>query len=228
MADTMPIKCPECEKAMNVPLTVAGKKIKCKECATVFEVPKAKPKPPQAAAPVAEKPADKPAEPAKPKSPWDDEDDGPNSYGATKDDSDIPRCPFCTYELDPPDTRICLTCGYDLVERRRHESKKVFAHTKKDYFKHHILTIVCALVVIATIAILVVSYMKMADMLRYLELENDQEDPVTKKKGWIIPPGACLTPMTVIGLGLIYRCGSFVFKRLVYNFKPTEKIKGKK
>jgi hypothetical protein len=206
MADTIPVKCPNCTKAMNVPLSVAGKKIRCKDCQSVLTVPANVPKAPEPAA----------------KSPFADDDDDKTAYGAQKDDLDIPRCPFCTRELDPPDTKICLNCGYDLIQRRRHESKKVHAHTTGDYFKYHLMTIVSFIIVCTVIAVMVIAFKKMGGMLEEIGLRNDQEDPITKQKGWIVPPGACLTPMTVISLYIIYRSGSFVFKRLVYKFKPPE------
>ena len=45
-----------------------------------------------------------------------EEDDAQNPYGVTETNLD-PRCPHCAYELDPPDARICLHCGYDMIKR---------------------------------------------------------------------------------------------------------------
>ena len=39
MADTIPVTCPECDKSMQVPAKLAGKKIRCKGCETTITVP---------------------------------------------------------------------------------------------------------------------------------------------------------------------------------------------
>ena len=61
---------------------------------------------------------------------------------------DIPRCPFCAVELDPPDTKICLNCGYDLTSRKRHRTVKTYALTGGDYFKWWLPAIIWAFVLI--------------------------------------------------------------------------------
>ena len=223
MADTIPVTCPECEKKMQVPAAVAGKKIRCKECQTVIAVPVPKAAKPAKPAKLAEpeKPAPAPARPN------DDEDDA-NPYGSLKDDLDIARCPFCATELDPPDTLICLNCGYDLVQRRRHESKRVHALTKGDYFKHHLPAIACTLLVIAFIVLIVLAILYMGDLFIEIGLQDEAENAITKKKEFMAPPGACTLPFTVLSLFIIWKAGNFAFKRFVYQWKPIEKKKADK
>jgi hypothetical protein len=217
MADTIPVTCPECEKQMQVPAKLAGKKIRCKGCEATILV-----KEPKAAKPAPPSPPPPPARPA------DDDDENADPYAAQKDDLDIPRCPFCAKELDPPDTLICLNCGYDLVQRRRHESRKVHALTKGDYFKHHLPAIACTLVVIAFVTLIVLAVLHMGDLFAEVGLQDENEHPITKKKEFLFPPGACTLPFTVMSLFIIYKAGWFAFKRFVYQWKPIEKKKADK
>lgn len=221
MADTIPVTCPECDKAMQVPAKLAGKKIRCKGCEATIAVPA-----PKAAKPA--KPA-KAAEAPKPApQPVEEEEENSNPYAAQKDDLDVPRCPFCAQELDPPDTMICLNCGYDLVQRRRHESKKVHALTTNDYIKHLAPGVACVLVVIAFIALIVLSFLYMGDLFIELDLQSDTENEITKKKEFLAPPGACQLPFTVLSLFIIYKAGWFAIKRLIINSKPKERKKADK
>src|SRR5690349_14481132 len=107
MAATISISCPKCKKQLNLPETLKGKKIRCKDCETVFAVEPgkaaAKPAAAKAAAedegnygfmaddaPVAPPPppaAPKPAPAAKgKKGKGDDDEDGANPYGVTETD----------------------------------------------------------------------------------------------------------------------------------------------
>jgi len=250
MADTIPVSCPSCAKGMKVPVAMAGKKIRCKECQTVFAVPTvggakpamakpatAKPAPPKPAGdtfkladapkkPVApKKPAAVPAPaPAAKKPPVDDDEDNDNPYGITANEFDIARCPFCAIELDPPDTAICLNCGYDMVQRRRHETKKIEAHTTGDYIKHHLPAAACVIAILIFIAVIYFSLTNMSDLFRQMDLEDETENEVTKKKNFVVPPGACSLPIIVGSLFVIWKAGQFAFKRFVYNWKPIEVV----
>ena len=244
MADTIPVSCPSCAKGMKVPVAMAGKKIRCKECQTVLTVPTPGGSKPATAKPAPAKPAgetfklaDAPKKPVAPKKPAaaptpapaakkppvdDDEDDNP--YGITANEFDTARCPFCAVELDPPDTAICLNCGYDMVQRRRHETKKIEAHTQGDYIKHLLPGIACVIVVLIFIAIIYFSLTNMSDLFRRMDLEDDTENEVTKKKNFVVPPGACSLPVIVASLFVIWKAGQFAFKRFVYNWRPVEVV----
>jgi predicted Zn finger-like uncharacterized protein len=247
MPETIQARCPNCRAALQVPVTVAGKKIRCKNCQTVFTVSSgpAAPPPGKAApvkpAPVKAKPVQptqpaadtfklaeppKPAEPEKIKRPFDeDEDTGPAEYIVGKDDLDIPRCPFCAKELDPPDTMVCLNCGFDLLARRRHDSRKVYELSTGDYVMHYLPGIGCVLAIGALIFLDIFCWMNMEDWFRGSILETDDPDPNTGKKKLYLPPGMCVLWIIVPSLYIIWKAGVFSFRRFVINWRPPETIK---
>jgi predicted Zn finger-like uncharacterized protein len=240
MPEMIQSRCPNCRTAFQVPAEVVGKRIRCKKCQTVFTVDAA------GSAPARAKPIAKPARPAStgpkpatakpvsatpppnatPKRPYEDDDDsGPPEYTVIPDDSDVARCPFCALELDPPDTLICLNCGYDLLERRRHDSKKVYQHTFGDYVVHHLPTAACLLIMGLMIALCVVCILYMGEWFEGSIFESDETDPNTGKKKYYLPPGFCTVWIVVPSLFIIWKCGVFAFKRIVFQWRPPDKIK---
>lgn len=218
MAETIQVTCPHCQKPLRVPAAVAGKTIRCKDCQTAFQVPGAAP---ADDAPVKAKKVKK-ATAAKPA---DDNDNDLNPYGVTKDDLDVARCPFCAEVLDPPDTKVCLTCGYDLLARRRHESRKVYAYTFGDYFQHFLPAIGCVLVVAALVALNVVCYLNMRDWFEGSFLEKDNTNATTGKKEFWVGPGLCQVWIAVPSLFMMWKAGKFAFRRFVYDWRPPETLK---
>lgn len=244
MADTVAVTCPHCTHAMTVPGTLAGKKIKCKKCNGIVPVPEAggggtlkfadEPPKPGKAKPVAKaaKPVAK-AAPAKPEeatasrpAPEGFDEDG-NPYGVTADDLDVPRCPFCAYELDPPDTKICFNCGFNLLERRRHESRKVYEHTTGDFVIYHLTTVLAFFVVFFLIFLIVFCYIMMPTWFEGSIFEMDEINPDTQKKKMYAPPGVCTLWIVVPSLFGIWKAGKFAITKLIYRIKPPEKIKSK-
>ncbi len=146
MATTIAISCPKCENPINAPADLVGKKIRCKECKSVFVV-KAPPeaersgsKPVPAKKPQGAKPA------AKTTAELDEEmEDGKNPYAVTKE-SLKPRCPFCAKELDDDSQVICLNCGYNRRTRERIATEKTMEPTGGEWFIHLLPGIICALV----------------------------------------------------------------------------------
>lgn len=237
------ISCPNCDKAMKVPDTAVGKKIRCKGCEHVFTVPAAGPKPLPAEfkkaapakkakpkpAPAAPPPADAPIkfldeEPAKPKP--DDDDDEANPYGVIKE-GEVARCPHCAVELDPPDTKICLNCGYDMVQRRRHESRKVIAHTQGDYIMHWLPAIIWLLIMITMIIVTVICFLRMKGWMTGSFLDKEEKNEVTGDPEFYIGPGCFIMLVTLITLVLCITGGRFSYKRLVLNWRPPEVVKKK-
>jgi len=165
-------------------------------------------------------------EPVKIVRPFDiDEDENENPYGVEKDDLDVPRCPFCAAELDPPDTKVCLECGYNLLERKRHASKKVYETTAGDYFMHWLPAIVWIVALLLLFTLAIVSTLKMGDWLTGSFLEKDDKNEVTLKAQFYLPPFAfnlctwvCTCFIASIGL-------KFIYKRLILNWKPAEVVK---
>ncbi len=220
------VACPSCAAKLRVPAELAGKTVKCKTCGTAFKVapPTARPATvrPARAAPAAPPPppADAPIGFA------DDEDDAAGGqYGVQKDDLDIPRCPRCAKELDPPDTKICLSCGFDLLARKRHESRVVYELTFADYFWHLMPGILCVLAAGLLIAGMTVCGLKMRDWLTGSFLDTDEKDPTTLKSKFYVPPFCFNTWIFVFGIYGTWKAGKFAIKRLFVNWRPPERQK---
>lgn len=155
----------------------------------------------------------------------DEEDGDARPYGVTRDDFDVPRCPFCAKELDPPDTLICLNCGYDLLERRRHQSKKVYELTNGDYFRHWLPGIAWVLVCSAVIALVLVCWVHMYDWLADTGLAKDEKNPITGKVEFYLPPFAFNLFIGVFAAFFCFAGFRFAIKRLVYDWRPPETVK---
>lgn len=226
MAETIAVKCPKCDKAMSVPATLAGKKVRCKGCEAIVPVPapkvaesfklaeepkKAKPK----------KAAPKPAEPEK-KKPVEDDDNDTNPFTAQEDDLHIARCAFCAKPLDPPDARICLNCGFDRVERKRFESKAVFELTFGEYLSHHFVTILAFLGICILIAISVTCFIMMPEWFKGSMFETGDKDPVNDEPKYYVNPGFVTLWVTVASLFMIWYAGRFIYRMLALNWRPTE------
>lgn len=230
------IRCKDCQTAFEVSANPSGgparpaaaKPAAAKPAAPAAAKP-AKPAAPVAAKPAEAKPADAPIPfkedpPPAPKKAADDDDEDANPYGVIKE-SDVPRCPFCAKELDPPDTKICLNCGYDLLQRRRHESKKVYETTKGDYTMHLLPGILCA---IAAVVILVVAILASVNMRGWMTgsfLDSDEKNPITGQTIFYVGPLCFNIWIWVISIWLIFLTGRFAVRRLILNWKPAEVIK---
>jgi hypothetical protein len=233
MSSPVELPCPNCEESLKIPPAVFGKKIKCKHCGHAFVVqdPNAKPpaksakpakppkpdvKPPQASPPP-------PAPPAEPKKPnWDDDDD--NMKVELIQEEDIPRCPDCAKELDPPDAIICIHCGFNNRTRARAETKKVWAPDAMDWFMHLLPGIIALSIVIGLIVFNTISILSMRDWLTDTFLEMDAADAAGRKR-FYVPPGAFIFFLLVISIPVFVPSVQFAFKRLVINYRPAERVK---
>ena len=233
MAETINTDCPTCGKSFNVPVQYAGKTIRCKECDNTFKVPAAKP---PRAAKVAKpaKPVDEEADlipfkeeesPPKPKaSRYDDDEDeeNDNPYGLITAGEDIPRCPFCAAELDPPDTKVCLSCGYDMLQRRRRETLAVYEITPMNYFVHWLPAIACIFVIIVVVAVDVLAFMNMRDWLTGSLMDMEEKDELTDKQKFYLPPYCFNLWVGIFSAFIIFMCARFAIRRLILNWKPAE------
>lgn len=204
------ITCPECSNKRNVPADLIGKKLKCKKCQSIFTV-KAPP-----AAKGGIKAGDKPA-PAKPPAKAvpvkkDDEEDDKNPYVMLQEDLSS-RCPHCALPLDPPDTKICLHCGYHMQARKRVESKKTYETTAADYLLWHLPTVGCFIAIGIIIGFVVFFIMNTDDILDGSFIEG------------VLPSGCFDTWCVIFALIPIWFSGRFIFRRLVWKFHPQETIK---
>jgi hypothetical protein len=224
MPDTFDISCPNCGKRLKVPAHLEGKKLKCKDCQEVFPV-----KAPKAGAAPAAKPAPPPPA-AKPPNPFlddDDDDDVPGKAAKPMNvvhEEDVPRCPHCAKELDPPDAIICVHCGYNNRTRVKAETKKVYAAEATDWMSHLGPAILLLIVALVLIGVDIYCAMNMRSWLEGSALELDEKD-LTGRKKMIIPPGAFIAFIVVISMAIVIPCMRFALRRLIFNFKPEEKIK---
>lgn len=234
------IQCPECDNPLKVPEEILGKKIKCKQCGTAFVAKDsrakptkpggaAKPSKPGAGAQVKKEPEPEKKPAPAPYKPQDDDDDDegarPNPLGMIAE-SDVPRCPFCAQELDPPDAVVCIHCGFNNVTRVRAESKKVWAPDSSDWMNHLAPGVVMLVLFVGLIVIDVLVFVNMEDWLRGTFLESDQPDVTDpSKKKLLVKPGAFITLIFAATVMPIIYTGRFAFKRLALEYMPTEKVK---
>lgn len=233
MPEPLDVRCPNCQKALKVPAEFVGRTIKCKNCQTPFTVGPAGGAKPAAAKPV--KPASaKPAAPPEAAAPipFKEEDEEPivagkaaNPYGVQHDDLDVPRCPFCAKELDPPDTKICLNCGYDLLARRRHESRKTYALTNGDYIKHWLPGILCLCLIMCLISWDTACWVKQEKVAKAMWLDSEEKNPITNKPIWYVQPWCCPLWTTLIFVYISWRAGKVVVRRLITHWRPEEVVK---
>jgi hypothetical protein len=210
---------------MTVPDNLRGKKVRCKGCGGAIRVP---------AAGVDTRVR---TEQAQAKATADAasmvEDDAKNPYGVTET-SLAPRCPHCAYELDPPDSRICLHCGYDMVRRQRQPSIVTHEHSGGDWFKWLFPGIMCVLAIFAIVGgALYYHYGLPYQVLKDKEADALLEDRLavfqkedTEFSAYMFHPGIEVW-FAVMGLWLIYKCGRFAVKRLILNYRPPEKVRAK-
>jgi ribosomal protein L37E len=243
MPSVVEIPCPECEKTLKVPETVFGKKIKCKYCGHAFVVedpaeggqkkptkPGVKPSKPGGAAvkPKKEepKPESKPAEPAAPYKFQDDDDDEgakPNPLGLIAED-EVARCPFCAKELDPPDAKVCLHCGFNNETRVRAESKKVWAPDASDWMNHLGPGIVALLLFIGLLVLDIVCWVNMRDWMTGTFLQKDDKD-AQGEIAFYVKPGAFITFIIAATILPMIGTARFAIKRLFIENQPQEKVK---
>ncbi len=240
MPATLDVSCPNCGKQLKVPSELEGKKVKCKGCQEVFPivVPKtaksakptpktASPKPAPKAPPKVEEPP-----PEKPKSPFLDEDDdenlppgvAPKPMGVIQEE-DVPRCPHCAKELDPPDAAVCKSCGFNNKSRVKHETKKVIAADASDWATHLGPGIIAAVLAIAMLVVDIFCWVNMNDWMAGSALEKDEKNPVTGATEYFVKPGAFIAFILAASLIVIVPATRFAIRRLVMNAKPVEKVK---
>jgi hypothetical protein len=224
MSSPVVIECPNCDKALKVPPSVFGKKIQCKHCQHAFVVqdPDAPARPAKATKP-APKPVSPPPPPAKKNLYDDDEDDG-RQIEVIDEGDDVPRCPHCAKELDPPDAIVCVNCGFNNVTRAKANTKKVWAPSATDWMSHLFPGIIALAICIGLIVLCVISYLRMSEWLDGSFLEMEEKDAAGRKR-YFVPPGFFITVICVISLVVFVPSVKFVYKRLIKEFRPPEQIK---
>ncbi len=209
MATAITVNCPECDKPLKVPEAARGKKVRCKGCEHVFEVPRGPA--PGAVKPAKPARAAKPAQPAKPPAkPADDEDeDGDGKpYGITTLDL-ASRCPTCANEIEEG-ARVCLHCGYDTVTRTYHRTRKVYDVTGFDVFLHLLPGILCVITILGLIGLDVWYCLCMKDIMKDSEWFE-----------WLGGKMCCMWLCIASLFGMFY-AGRFAIKRLILHPHPPE------
>lgn len=236
MADTTPIPCPNCGKVLNVPEKVLGKKIKCKDCDTAFVAEKkaAKPaKPGGAAKPKKDEPEPpKPEEPKKPAARYNDDDEGdggavPKALGVVDEGEDVPRCPHCAKELDPPTAVVCIHCGFNNVTRTKAESKKVWQPDANDWMNHLAPGFAMLGIFIALLVLNIVCIAKMEDWMTdgFLDFMKSEEKGMDGKIKFAVKPGAFMTFVVAATIMPMIKTARFAFQRLAIEYQPVEQVK---
>lgn len=231
MSSSVDVACPNCDKRLKVPASAVGKRVKCKACDAAFVVPdpdEAKPtkpakpaKPGARAAAASPPPPPPPAAPAKHDPFADDED---VLKPELIEDEEIPRCPACAKELDPPDAKVCIHCGFNNLTRAKAETKKTWAPSTEDWIMHLLPGIIAAIICISLIVWAIIVYLKMRGWMVDSFLELDEEDATGKKKN-IVPPGFFICLNLVICLAIFVPSVKLAIRRLVKEFTPPEQIK---
>jgi hypothetical protein len=224
MPEGILITCAACGKQMKVPEHVAGKKIRCTGCRGVVPVPTGGGKAVDTrvtTAQIQKKIAAAKAE----------EEIARDPYGVI-DESLKARCPFCAYELESDDARICLHCGYDMVKRGRVASKQVYERTTADFVMWHLPTAACILGVLAMIGGLLYYHYWLPDIVlgaddakklgddRWGYFDIDDAPFSARMFHWGIEVW-----LIVIFIFVSYKLLRFAFSRLFFHFLPEEKIK---
>jgi DNA-directed RNA polymerase subunit RPC12/RpoP len=224
MASTFVIACPDCSKQIKVTEEVIGKKIRCKECGGIFPVKKPKETVPAKNAPTKKdgnaRPPD--AEQTKKKTAAElnqDDDDGKNPYALAKEEEGVARCPNCVKELESPDAKICLHCGFNMETRKRHEVVAVYEPTGAETFQWLLPGIAAAIGVIAMVTISIILWVNTRDWMRGGWFHDEENG----KDIWLIKPG-CFQFFNIVVSGFVsYHLGRIAYRRLVVDNKPPER-----
>ena len=179
MVSKMVITCTGCGKKIEGPVSLQGKKIRCKVCATVFTVTAAggKTSPTEPKSRVAEEVLDvQPVEEKKKDEapliavmPDDEDEDGRNPYGIT-DHAFAPRCPHCANDMETETSSACH-CGYNIETRAQFQTVKTIEHTGADWTLWLAPGILCVLADISLIVGIVLLWTLIPWLNKYFEEE---------------------------------------------------------
>ena len=225
MAAVLNVTCPNCGKALKVPAELEGKRVKCKGCDKPFPV--AAPKPAAKAPPPAEASGARPEPPAaaspdRYKVTWDDEADNDGSAVGVIKEEDVPRCPHCAKELNPPDAVVCVNCGFNSRTRSKAETRKVYEPTGAEWASHLFPGVAAVTAVVVLMVLDVVCAFNMRSWMEGGMLEDDAVGLDGKKKMYVSPGAFIMFVLfgSIVAIAPLARIG---FKRLFVNYLPEEK-----
>jgi hypothetical protein len=239
MISKMVITCPGCSKKSQGPVSLQGKKIKCKVCGTVFTVPGEKSAKAKEPAVLEVQEVEEEKRPTVTAAPDDDEGDG-NPYGITEM-TFIPRCPHCANEMEEGDV-VCLHCGYNIETRTRPQLVKAIGHTGGDWFFWLAPGVLCVLCVFFLLTYFILHHY-MFPWLFIKVIDGDaqawaawtktlaEQGRMAAIKEESVPLYAYIFhPCTEIWLAIMsifagYKATRFAIKRLILHPRPPEKVK---
>lgn len=210
------VGCPFCDKQYRILAKNLGAKMKCKGCSQVFvaedfseaPVPVAKPGKP------GPKPATPPSQPEKAAKKAVSEDDEEGGKYEVTVEEDVPRCPNCAKELKNEKQVICINCGFNNRTRSLNRVKRVQHKGFVDYLKWHLYPIFCTIVIIITIVLLVLYYVKYWQWA----YDNRQEDTIA----WLLANQVSQIYIWVAALTIFWRCGKPAVTRFIFHPHPPE------
>jgi DNA-directed RNA polymerase subunit RPC12/RpoP len=235
MISKMVITCTGCNKKSQAPVTLQGKKIKCKACGTVFTVPADKGAKAKEPAVLEVQAAEEEERPTVAAAPDDDEWSDANPYGISEM-TFVPRCPHCANEMEAGDV-VCLHCGYNIETRARHQVVKTVGHTAGDWFLWLAPGVLCVLTDFFLLTFLVLYHF----MLPWLIFDKQEYGAWSKTLAESGRFAACAedavpwysymfhpgfeTWMLIMFLFFGYKATRFAIKRLILHPTPPEKVK---
>ena len=233
MASLVEVLCPHCEQNLKVPPAVFGKKVRCKHCELAFvaEDPATKPAPkPKATKPPAKGAPPKPkkvikAEAVEPaaKSPFLDDDEGVQKVEVVKEE-DVARCPHCAKELDPPDAKVCLHCGFNNLTRERAETKRVYEATPTEKFLHVLPGVLGIVLSVVLVGVNIWFISNVREWMVGTIVDMDEKDAAGRPK-FYIHPAAFMFAIGIISARLVLQFMKVAYRRLIVNPLPEERVK---
>jgi predicted Zn finger-like uncharacterized protein len=205
---TMITSCPECKKQIKVPAEIAGKKIKCKACGTIFVATSTAVRP-KSGQPESE---GKPKQPEIYKPVDDDEGDG-KPYDITELDL-TPRCPYCAHELDSEDQVICLNCGYNTMTRQMGQTRRIRDLSGWDWFWWLSPAILCVLL------FSICSIEAILQLIWFLVLREEQTADVDPMARPCV--SCCHLWLGIFCIWIMYLTAKFSIRRLIFHPRPPE------
>jgi hypothetical protein len=156
----------------------------------------------------------------------DDEEDSatPKALGVVDEGVEIPRCPHCAAELDPPDAVVCISCGFNTITRVKAQSKKVWEPDANDWINHLAPGIAAAILCIIIVVTDIVCWVSMKDWMSGTFLEKD-EPSATGDKAFYVSPGAFIALIIALDIMPLIIMANFAVKRLAIDNKPREREK---
>jgi Zn finger protein HypA/HybF involved in hydrogenase expression len=216
---TVSITCPACRKRIKGRTEHLGRKIRCPGCQEPFvaeedagddEAPLAfaddsgdsgatRPAKPDKPKPSAAVKTNKPAEPVD------------NSRYGIEDIETKARCPNCAELMVDPTAIICIHCGYNTLTRTYGKTKRVYAHTGAEIFRHLLPALICTFIFLDLLAVAITLNTVLPAMC------NGRTD----WREWF-GTEAFRMWMTMICLGIMWWLGGVAFKTFALHPLPEE------